>query len=173
MKTNWKTKLKTVLEKDEFSEVSLKKELTKADKTQLNLVLSAFVSDNLVDTSQKKCELTEIKSSELCAFLNQFIEAGISFEVSADDFQIIDNGQILKTSDKEFLQINRQAILCQLQNALLMRHLFSIAPEQFEDFACSITERESIMAMNNADSFPSYREAVKDVSKNWFSYLCA
>ncbi len=48
-KTNWKNKLKTVLGKDEFSEVSTNSALTKADETRLGCfsgaaLISAFVS---------------------------------------------------------------------------------------------------------------------------------
>jgi hypothetical protein len=68
MKINWKNKLKAVLEKNAFSEVSTNSPLTKADKSPLNLVLSAFVSVNLADTSEnfKKSKT----SSPLCSNCN-------------------------------------------------------------------------------------------------------
>ncbi len=52
-KTNWKNKLKTVLGKDEFLEVSTNSALPKADKTRIKLVSSVNVSANSVDTFQK------------------------------------------------------------------------------------------------------------------------
>ncbi len=103
--------------------------------------------------------------------LNRFIDEGITFDVSADDFQVIDTNQILKTSDREFLEINSAIILCQLQQSLLVKHLFSHSPEQFEDFACAIAEREAIMTGDGIESFFIHCEAVKDVSKNWFIRL--
>ena len=171
MKTNWKTKLKTVLEKDEFSEVSLKKALTKADKTKSEVVLSAFVSAYLVDTPKNFDELSEIKTDKFHEILNQLIESGIAFDVSTDDFQVIDEAQILKTSDRDFLEINNADILCQLQQSLLMKHLFSIAPEQFEDFASEIYKRESLLTITDKTIFQIYCEAVKDTTKKWYNGL--
>jgi hypothetical protein len=197
MKTNWKTKLKTelsvtkktetspnsiltkadntkltaILEKDEFSELSLNSQLTKADKTQLNLVSTAFVSGQSVDIPENKVELAKIKTDYFHSELNRFIEAGITFDVSADDFLFIDTEQTLKISDMEFLKLNRAAILCQLQQSLLMKHLFSHSPEQFEDFAFEITERESLLTITAKTRYQIYCEAVKDVTAKWFNEL--
>ncbi len=61
--------------------------------------------------------LPKKQSETLTEVLNRFIEKGITFDVSADDFQTIDANRILKTSDEEFLetwlenQENRQAQL--------------------------------------------------------------
>jgi Na+-transporting NADH:ubiquinone oxidoreductase subunit NqrC len=152
-KTNWKNKLRTVLGKSEFSEVSTNSQLTKADKSHLSLVSSVIVSGNPVDTSEnftnspelgKKTqlvssafvsgqlaetprnfdELREIKSGRLHELLNNFIEAGVTFKVSTDDFQVVDTDQNLKTSDREFLELNHSIILCQLQQSGLTKHLF-------------------------------------------------
>jgi hypothetical protein len=103
--------------------------------------------------------------------LNRFIESGITFEVSADDFQIVDPAQILKTSDKQFLQINDAAILCQLQQSLLMKHLFSHSPELFEDFSFEIMERESLMTIAAKTPFKIYFKAVKSTTQIWFDEL--
>ena len=64
MKTNWKNKLKAVLGKDDFSEVSTKTQLTKTDKTKSVVVSSAFVSGQLRDTSEK---IENIKFSPICS----------------------------------------------------------------------------------------------------------
>jgi hypothetical protein len=174
----WNNRLKAVLTqtaKSGFSEESLETPLTITDKTPLNLVSSAFVSDefrhspgnvtnstkakkqlNLVSSafvsaysrhsSKNKEGLAELKTDYFHAVLNQFIADGITFDVSADDFQVIDNNQKLKVSDKEFLELNNAAILCTLQQSLLMKHLFNHSPEQFEDFAFEIQEREAIFS---------------------------
>lgn len=49
----WKNKLKTVLAENKKNEIYPKKELTKADETQLDLVSSAFVSGQLRHISEK------------------------------------------------------------------------------------------------------------------------
>lgn len=53
MKTNWKNKLKEVLKKDDFSEMSAKTILTKTDNTRTNVVSSVFVSGQLGRISEK------------------------------------------------------------------------------------------------------------------------
>jgi hypothetical protein len=209
MKTNWKNKLKTVLGKAEFSEVSTNSALTKTDKSHLSLVSSAFVSGKLVDTSEKLTdspelnkqstlvssafvsgklvdtfkkndELANFKSEKLHEILNRFIFAGVSFDVSTDDFQIVDNAGILKTSDREFLELNYSIILCTLQQSLLMKHLFNHSPEQFEDFAFEIREREAIFSEDCLNSqvtkgdktrFEIYFRAVESVTRKWFDEL--
>ncbi len=140
---------------------------------QTNLVSSAFVSSYPKETFKNNDELREIKSGKLHEVLNRFIEKGITFDVSTDDFQVIDPANALKTSDRDFLELNSAAILCQLQQSLLVKHLFNHSPEQFEDFAFEIAEREAIMTGDRRESFSIHCEAVKDVSKNWFIRLLA
>jgi hypothetical protein len=183
-----------------FSEDCLETELRITAETPLKLVSAVIRSDELrhfsenqtnSDTGEKESNLVSAvirsaysreslkTSDDLARFeadafhevLNRFIDDGITFEVSADDFQTVDPAQRLKTSDKEFLKLNGAAILCQLQQSLLMKHLFSHSPGQFEDFACAIAEREAIMTGDGRESFSIHCEAVKDVSKNWFSEL--
>lgn len=116
-------------------------------------------------------ELADFKSEKLHEVLNQFIEKGITFDVSADDFQFIDPWQNLKASDKEFLKLNDAVILCQLQQSLLMKHLFSHSPEQFEDFAFEIVKRESLLTITAKTPFEIYRTVVEDVTRTWFEKL--
>ena len=116
-------------------------------------------------------ELANFKIGKLHEVLNRFIEAGCTFDVSGDDFQVIDTNKNLKASARDFLEINSAAILCTLHQSLLVKHLFSHSPEQFEDFACAIAEREAIMTGDGRESLSIYCEAVKDVSKNWFIRL--
>ena len=93
------------------------------------------------------------------------------FDVSADDFLIIDEAQKLKLSDLEFLKINKAAILCQLQQSLLMKHLFSHSPERFEDFSFEVMERESLLSITAKTPFETYFEAVKATTRKWFAEL--
>lgn len=121
--------------------------------------------------SKNNDELTEIKADYFHSELNRLIENGVVFEVSADDFQTIDPSQILKTSDKEFLKLNYSDVLCTIQQALLVKHLFSHSPEQFEDFASEISDRESLMSDSNITAYELYRAAVMDVTRIWFENL--
>ncbi len=125
-------------------------------------------------------ELADFKTNYFHSVLNRFIENGITFDVSADDFLFIDKAQTLKLSDMEFLKLNSAAILCQLQQSLLMKHLFSHSPELFEDFAFEIREREAIFSADclikpltkTAETqYIFYFEAVKSVTKKWFNEL--
>ncbi len=150
------------------------------DRNYPPLVSSAFVSGQLVDTSRNFDELAGFKSEKLHQVLNRFIEVGCAFDVSTDDFQVIDSNRILKTSDREFLELNDVVILCQLQQSLLMKHLFSHSPEQFEDFSFEMLGREAIFSENCLNSsltkadetpFEIYFEAVKGVTKKWYSDL--
>jgi len=186
-----------------FSEECLETQLTKADKTHLKLVSSVIVSDEFRHSSENPTNSEEAEkqsklvssafvsghsrhsfknNDELARFeadtfhqiLNRFIADGVSFEVSADDFQTIDEAQFLKTSDKEFLKLNAAAILCQLQQSLLMKHLFNHSRERFEDFCFEITERECLnspLTITDKTRFEIYFEAVKSTTRKWFAEL--
>jgi hypothetical protein len=195
--------------KDVFLEDCLETQVTKGDETHLKLVSSPFVtahsrqsSENLTnsDTGKKELklvsspfvtthsrqsfknnvELLDFKAEKLHEILNRFIESGVTFDVSADDFQAIDSNHTLKSSDREFLELNNAAILCQLQQSLLMKQLFNHSPEQFEDFAVEITEREAIISEESLETqvtkgdktrFEIYFEAVKSTTRKWFDEL--
>ncbi len=196
-------------EESVFSEDCLETQVTKGDKTHFNLVLSPFVtahsrqsSENLTnsDTHEKQSnlvlspfvtahsrdsfknndELADIKSEKLHEILNKFIFAGVTFDVSTDDFQIVDNAGILKTSDKQFFELNYSIILCQLQQSLLMKHLFNHSPEQLEDFCFEVAEREAInseeclntqVTKGDKTRFEIYFRAVESVTRKWFDEL--
>ncbi len=105
----WNNRLKAVLTQTAesgFSEESLETPLTITDKTPLNLVSSAFVSAYSRHSSKNKEGLAELKTDYFHAQLNGFVENGVAFDVSTDDFQVIDTAQNLKVSDKEFLKLN-------------------------------------------------------------------
>ncbi len=195
--------------KDVFLEDCLETQVTKGDETHLKLVSSPFVtahsrqsSENLTnsDTHEKQSKLVsspfvtahsrqsfknnvgllDFKAEKFHEILNRFIESGVTFDVSADDFQIIDQAQVLKSSDKQFLELNGAAILCQLQQSLLVKHLFDHSPEQFEDFAVEITEREAIISEESLETqvtkgdktrFEIYFQAVKSTTRKWFAEL--
>jgi hypothetical protein len=77
----------------------------------------------------------------------------VVFDVSVSDFQIIDKKQTLKTSDREFLELNASAILCHFQQSLLMKQLFSHSSFLFEDFAFDVRERESILTETDGTAY--------------------
>jgi hypothetical protein len=160
------------------------REFIRANKTKLvselqaekqqNLVSSAFVSSHSRESLKTTDDLAQFKAEKLHEVLNRFIEAGITFDVSADDFYFIDAAQILKLSDMEFLKLNDALILCHLQQSLLMKHLFSHSPERFEDFAFEIRERESLntpLRITDKTPFEIYFEAVKSTTRKWFAEL--
>ena len=135
------------------------------------LISLAFVSGQLAAIPKNYDELIEIKTDHFHAVINRHIAAGIKFEVSADDFRIIDAGEKLKTSDREFLKLNESYILCQLQQSLLMKHLFLHSPNAFEDFAFEVMERESLLSLTAKTNYEIYVEAVKQTTKTWFQEL--
>ncbi|MEJ7862366.1 MAG: hypothetical protein WKF90_12115 [Pyrinomonadaceae bacterium] len=153
---------------------------TGESETHQKLVSSAFVSAYSRHSSENKEELAELKAEKLHAELNRFIENGVAFDVSSDDFLFIDTAQTLKLSDMEFLKLNHSIVLCTLQQSLLVKHLFSHSPEQFEDFAFEIQEREAIFSEVSTNSpltitdktpFEIYFEAVKSITHKWFADL--
>ncbi len=159
---------------DQFTDKGIKAENNATDKNNLKLVSPAFVSDEFRHFPKNNDELADFKSEKLHEILNKFISAGITFEVSITDFQFIDPAQRLKASDKEFLKLNGAAILCQLQQSLLMKHLFNHSPERFEDFAFEIAERECLntpLRITDKTRFEIYFEAVRDVTKKCFAEL--
>lgn len=149
--------------------------ITKNNKKNNSFFADIIAAVELPSKPLEKCNVESLtlkkQSATLTAILNRFIEKGITFDVSADDFQAIDANQTLKTSDREFLEINSAAILCTLHQSLLVKHLFSHSPEQFEDFAYEIEERESLMSKTTVVSYESHFAAVTDVTRRWFEQL--
>ncbi len=132
-----------------------------------------FFSDTLAATDYGRIEpetLREKQSESLTQLLDRMIEAGASFDVNANSFQLL-GGENLRQSDKDFLSVNKSAVLCILQQSLLVKHLFSHSPAQFEDFDFEIKERESLLSITDKTPFLIYEEAVKDVTKKWFADL--
>jgi hypothetical protein len=158
-------------EKQVFLEDCLEKELRITAKTPVKVVSAVIHSGYSRDSFKKTDELADFQADYFHDSLNRFIEAGITFDVSADDFLFIDTAQILKISDMEFLNLNSAAILCQLQQSLLMKHLFSHSPFLLEDFAFEIKERESIMTETAGSTYELYCLAVSDVTQSWFERL--
>lgn len=173
----WKNKLQTVLTKNEKGEnfkECLETELRITAKSPENLVSAVIRSDEFRHFPKNNDELAEYKAEKFHQVLNRFIEKGITFDVAENDFQVIDPAQVLKISDREFLKLNDAAILCTLQQSLLMKHLFSHSPEQLEDFAFEIAERECLktpLRITDKTRFEIYFEAVKSVTRIWFDLL--
>ncbi len=126
------------------------------------------------NVSENNGELAKFEADTLHEVLNKFISAGVSFDVSADDFQAIDRANTLKASDREFLKLNGAVILCQLQQSLLVKHLFNHSPEQFEDFAFEIAERESLntpLRITDKTRYEIYFQALRLSTRRWFAEL--
>jgi hypothetical protein len=163
-----------VIRSDEFRHFP--ENLTNSDtgEKEPKLVSAVIRSGHSRHSFKNNDELSDFKSEKLHEILNRFIANGITFDVSTDDFQIVDNAKILKTSDREFLELNYSIILCQLQQSLLMKHLFNVSPERFEDFAFEITERECLnspLRITAETRFEIYFEAVKSTTRKWFADL--
>ncbi len=170
----WNNRLNSVLTKtgnSVFSEDCLETDLRITAKSHKSEVSAVIRSGQLRDSFKNNDELAEIKTDCFHNILNRFIAAGITFDVSADDFIFIDPAQTLKLSDMEFLKLNGAAVLCQLQQSLLMKHLFNHSPGRFEDFAFEIRERESLLTITAKTQVEICFEAVKDVTKKWFAEL--
>ncbi len=159
---------------DQFTDKDIKAEINEAAEKEPNLVSAVNRSSVSRESFKNTDDLADFKSEKLHEALNRFITDGITFDVSADDFQMIDPAERLKASDKEFLKLNGAAILCTLQQSLLMKHLFSHSPEQFEDFAFEITERECLsspLRITDKTRYEIYFEAVKSTTRKWFADL--
>lgn len=175
MKTITRTKPKKKLSAffDRFDDKRAKAEndISAKSEDQSSPVSAVIRSGQLRESFKTRDALADFKADAFHKILNEFIEKGIAFEVSADDFQTIDRAEILKTSDREFIQLNGAAILCYLQQSLLMKHLFSHSPEQFEDFAFEIMERESLLTITAKTPYIVYLTAVMEVTQIWFKRL--
>jgi len=163
-----------VIRSGEFRHLPENRTISDEGANQSELVSAVIRSSHSRHSLKTNDDWTRFEADTLHEVLNRFIEKGIAFDVSANDFQTIDGAQILKTSDKDFIQLNGAAILCTLQQSLLMKHLFSHSPEQFEDFAFEIRERECLktpLRITDKTRFEIYSEAVKEVTANWFAEL--
>ena len=159
------TATKIISKKDFFADILAAIDSGAAERE--NQSHSKPASSTLISTDA----LINYKTTELHLILNGLIEAGITFDVSETDFQVIDSAKVLKNSDISFLQINDQTILCHLQQSLLMKHLFSHSPEKFEDFAFEVREREALMSEKIQTESEIYYEAVRSVTQKWFAQL--
>ena len=163
-----------VIRSDEFRHLPENRTISDEAASQPDLVSAVIRSSISRDSLKTSDDLAQFEADTFHAVLNRFIADGIAFEVSADDFQTIDGANLLKKSDREFLKINGAAILCQLQQSLLMKHLFSHSPELLEDFAFEITERECLsspLTITDKTRFEIYFEAVKFTTRKWFEDL--
>jgi hypothetical protein len=114
--------------------------------------------------------MRERQSEKLTDILNDMIGAGVCFDVSENEFQIL-NAERLNQAAIDFLTVNRREVLCTLQQSLLVKHLFSHAEHSFEDFSDEAYEREGILTDGGKVSIEAHFEAVRDVTKKWFAGL--
>jgi hypothetical protein len=166
-----KSEVFAVIRSDEVRHLSKNLSLSDKLEKQQNLVSAVIRSGYTRESLKNNEKLADFKTESLHKVLNQFIEAGCTIIVSTHNFQVIDNNQNLKVSDRDFIELNRSIILCHFQQSLLMKHLFSHSPEQFEDFAFEIRERESLLTITAETPFEIYFEAVKQITRKWFEDL--
>ncbi len=124
------------------------------------------------DQKDKDAEtLCNTESMGITERLSTMIERGTVFDVGLQRFEIT-GADCLNTSERDFLSINKDSILCTLQQSLLLKHLFNKSDYLFSDFAFEIAEREMIMSESVAvSSYEIYFEAVKEVTAKWFVQL--
>ena len=168
----WKDKLKTFLAETataEKMEDGQKTALTKADETTPAGLSSAFVSAEFRETPKNS---TQTEDPSLVAILNEMVNSGAKFEVGEDEFQVINAGS-LSQLDRDFLKINNQGVLCTLQQALLVQHLFSNSQQSLSNFASEIAEREKSLAATvaHANLNDIHFQAVCEVTRRWYSEL--
>jgi hypothetical protein len=156
---------------DQFTDKDIKARTNAEAEKQTKLVSAAIHSSHPKRSFKNNGEMAQFEADTLHEVLNKFISAGISFDVSVDDFQTIDGANALKTSDREFLRLNGAAILCHLQQSLLVKHLFNHSLERFEDFAFEIREREALLTTTLKTEFEKYLEAVRLTTRRWFCEL--
>jgi hypothetical protein len=127
-------------------------------------ILAAIEFNPLVETIQ------EAKPKTIVEQLNSMIARGVSFDVLVNRFDTV--GDRLDESEKHFLSINRDSILCTLQQALLMKYLFSHSKDLFSDFAFEMAECESLIVERaGAEVEDSHFQSVFGVTQKWFSRL--
>ncbi len=114
-------------------------------------------NEKYLNQALTKADETKTPGSEsLIAWLNRMISAGVSFEVSIDNFEIRGNHN---AAEAEFLTINKTAVLCTLQQALLAKYLFAAKPKLLKEFIARINERDARF------------EAVCEITQKWFARL--
>lgn len=154
-KMNWTTRLQNEINFQNCPNSAL----TKGDKSITSNLLSPFVSSDLGQT---------LKNSEIYKILNSQMAKGVNFQVSATDFTPIDRNNSLKSFDLNFLKEQKRAVLCFLQQSLLVKYLFSHSQELLEDFIFEVRERESLMTKVDESSYEIYFNAVEFVTRKWF-----
>lgn len=121
-----------------------------------------FFADTLAAIDQSSPQ----PQSAIITTLNSIIERGNLFNVTENNFEII--GEITEV-EKDYLRINKEPILCTLQQSLLMKYLFSHSKYLFSDFAFEIAEAQTRRVEANClFTYEVYFEAVREVSKKWF-----
>lgn len=120
-----------------------------------------FFADILTAIGSGKNEreiLVEKQPVNLIERLNRMIALGTSFDVAADDFQIV-HDELLQEEERKFLTVNKIAVLCTLQQALLMKHLFQPQPDLLTNFIAKVNERDARF------------EDVCEITTKWFARL--
>lgn len=168
MKTNWKAKLKTVLTITAENEKYGKSIVTKGDKTQNDILLSLFVTTEKEQSSKLNQDFPKEQPFNLHKVLNRMIERGVRFDVGSDEFQIIDERQVLTEADFDFLAFNQTKIIAHFQQTLLMKFIFAGCRELFDDFAFEIREKEAFAIYNGEPEPSAYNLAVISTTRRWF-----
>lgn len=91
------------------------------------------------------------------------IAAGASFDVGTNDFQTFGLDGLGK-AERDFLIANKDAVLCTLQQSLLVKYL---PVDYIIRFTNEINERTAILSDGTGIQPPF--EIVADVSREWFS----
>ncbi len=97
--------------------------------------------------------------------LNRMIAAGASFDVDTDDFHVV-GAESLTNAEKEFLETNKPAILCTLQQCALKKYL-SLSDLQM--FIYQFKERAAVISCGETLE-PTF-EIISTATGEWFADL--
>jgi len=109
--------------------------------------------------------LTQQQEPTLQERLNRLIAAGASFDVAADDFQIV-GADCLTGSEKQFLVTNKSAVLCTLQQSALQKYL-SLSDLQM--FTYEFKERAAVIS--DGETLEPTFEIISTATGEWFADL--
>jgi FtsZ-binding cell division protein ZapB len=88
---------------DQFTDKDIKAEINEAAEKESNLVSAVIRSAYSRDSLKTSDELAQFEADAFHEVLNRFIADGITFDVSADDFQTIDGANLVKTEIEKLI----------------------------------------------------------------------
>ncbi len=174
-RTDWKSRLRTVLGKDEFSDIYLKTQVTKGDKTIETGVLSPFVTPVLRYIPEKTHQTPEPETDFSELPLNKILEIltkkGCTFQIfdKGTRFEMFEYIEKLTPKEKEQIEEIKDGLLCQLIINLFARRF---TPENGlrEQMQFEIEERTAILEADGIEDaeFKAYCQTALYYYQNFY-----